>query len=410
MMWGRSFRIAALALLLAACSTPRVPFTAEEQASARVVGIPDARFWADAGPEAVRARAQKVASSEALRTSRSFDVLALSGGASGGAFGAGLLVGWSDTGTRPEFTVVSGVSVGALIAPFAFLGPDYDPVLRAVFAEGAAEALIQLDALRGLFGSGLFRPEPLRNLIARFVDDRVLASVAAEHARGRRLVVLTTNLDAQRAVIWNMGAIASSGHPRALELFRSILAASASVPGVLPPVLVDVEAFGRQFAEMHVDGGVTANVLVVPESFLLSQRRLFPSSFPGRMFIVMNNAIEPDFEMVENRTLPVIVRSYSTTIKANTAKVLKAAEAFARRHRFDFKLAYIPADYPAPAAMQFDTEYMKRLFDYAYRSQTKGAGWKRRLPFRDAPPDGPRPPAYSLVNDAGPRRFSMNLP
>ena len=260
-----------VALALAGCATvTRIPYTQEEQAQAVVPGIPGARLWADdpaiaTGPRSVvsRTRAQQPV------------VLALSGGGADGAFGAGLLTGWTARGNRPQFTFVTGASAGALMAPFAFLGPRYDEILRGVFASGEMANLLQSDGLAGLFGAGLFKTAPLRDLIARHVDDALLAAVAREYQTGRRLYIVTTNLDAQRTAIWDMGKIASSSDPGALELFRNVMTASASIPGVFSPMLIDVEAQGKRFAEMHVDGGVTTNVLILPEAVLVSGTPVF---------------------------------------------------------------------------------------------------------------------------------------
>src|ERR1019366_6164924 len=189
-------------------------------------------------------------------------VLALSGGGAYAAFGAGLLNGWSARGTRPQFTIVTGASSGALIAPFAFLGTGQDETLRRIFTSGEMENLLQSDGLKGLFGTSLYKTAPLRELIVRHVDAKLLEAIALENRAGRRLYVVTTNIDAQRTAIWDMGKIAASDDPGALELFRNILTASASIPGLFSPVLIDVEGEGRRFAEMHVDGGVTANVLI----------------------------------------------------------------------------------------------------------------------------------------------------
>ena len=223
--------------------------------------------WSDDRADALLARARSEILADRGRT---VNVLAISGGGSNGAYGAGLLAGWTERGARPEFTVVTGASAGALIAPFAFLGPSYDPVLKNLFSEGIGEELLQIDGLSALFGAGVFKTEPLKRLIARYVDDALLERIGAEYKKGRRLLVVTTNLDAQRTAVWDMGAIASSGAPEALDLFRDVLVASASVPGVYSPVLINVEGAGRRFEEMHVDGGVRANLLVVPELLLLS--------------------------------------------------------------------------------------------------------------------------------------------
>jgi hypothetical protein len=209
--WVRPWIVAVLAMSLCACAAaPRMPFTAEQQALARVSGIPDARFWSDDPPPGLRDDVRNI-----LRQARSTSpaILALSGGGAAGAFGAGLLVGWSQMGTRPEFSIVSGVSAGALIAPFAFLGSEYDPVLQEVLTRGYAPQFSQLNSLVGIFSSGMPNTAELQRLVAQFVDERMLERIAAEHSRGRRLIVLTTNLDAQRSVVWNLGAVAASDRP-----------------------------------------------------------------------------------------------------------------------------------------------------------------------------------------------------
>src|SRR6476620_8211817 len=206
---ARSFNVAACALALARCATmTRIPYTQQEQTAAVMPGIPGARIWAD-DPAIATVRRSVVSRVSAKQPV----VLALSGGGADGAFGAGLLAGWSARGTRPQFTIVTGASAGALIAPFAFLGPAYDEMLKSVFASGEMANLLQSDGLAGLFGPGLFKPAPLRDLIARHVDAELLYAIAREYRTGRRLYVVTTNLDAQRTAIWDMGKIASSGEP-----------------------------------------------------------------------------------------------------------------------------------------------------------------------------------------------------
>ena len=269
---ARSFNVAACALALASCATvTRIPYTQQEQTAAVIPGIPGARIWAD-DPAIATVRRSVMSRVPAKQPV----VLALSGGGADGAFGAGLLVGWSARGTRPQFTLVTGASAGALIAPFAFLGPAYDETLRSVFATGEMANLLQPEGLAGLFGTGLYKTQPLRDLIARHVDGSMLAAIAREHRAGRRLYIVTTNLDAQRTAIWDMGVIAGSGDPGALDLFRNVLTASASIPGVFSPMLIEVEADGRRSAEMHVDGGVTTNVLILPEALLVSGTPVFP--------------------------------------------------------------------------------------------------------------------------------------
>jgi hypothetical protein len=381
----------ALALMwLAGCaSIPRVPFTKEQQAAATVPGIPNARVWSDDRADVLRARSE--VATNAARRGVQFNVLAISGGGSNGAFGAGLLAGWAERGTRPEFTVVTGASAGALIAPFAFLGAEYDPMLRSLFSEGIGEELLQIDGFSALFGAGVFKTEPLKRLIARYIDEAMLERIAAEYHKGRKLLVVTTNIDAQRTAVWDMGAIAASGAPSALSLFHDVLTASASVPGVYSPVLIDVEGEGRRFAEMHVDGGVRANLLVVPESMLLTSAPPQTSGLHPRVYIVMNDKVEQDFEMVEGKALTIVARSFTTAVKANTQNTLIATYEFARRNKWDFNLASIDADYPTTTSLGFDRTYMAQLYQYGYEQGRGGPPWRKTLPATSPSTPAPQP-------------------
>src|SRR5262245_10340508 len=368
----RSFTVAACALAVAGCATvTRAPYTQQEQAVAVVPGVPDARIWAD-DPTVSSMRRSVVSRVSAKQPV----VLALSGGGADGAFGAGLLAGWSARGTRPQCTIVTGASAGALIAPFAFLGPAYDQTLTSVFATGEMANLLQSEGLAGLFGTGLFKTEPLRDLVARHVDAPMLAAIAQEYRAGRRLYVVTTNLDAQRTAIWDMGKIAASDEPGALDLFRNVLTASASIPGVFSPMLIDVDMDGRHTAEMHVDGGVTTNVLILPEAVLVSGTPVFPPDARPKVYVIMNGKLAPDFELVKASTLHIVRRSFETSVRANTRNTLIAFYQFAKRRNWDFNLAAIDADYPKSDAIGFDPAYMRQLFDNGYQRGRAGIHWQ----------------------------------
>jgi hypothetical protein len=379
----RPFMVAACALIIAGCATvTRIPYTQQEQAEAVIPGIPDARLWAD--NLAIATGRRSVVSRVPVKQPT---VLALSGGGADGAFGAGLLTGWSARGTRPQFTFVTGASAGALIAPFAFLGAAHDETLRSVFASGEMANLLQSEGLAGLFGAGLFKTAPLRELIARHVDAELLAAIAQEYRAGRRLYVVTTNLDAQRTAIWDMGKIAASGEPGALDLFRNVLTASASIPGVFSPVLIDVEAQGRHFAEMHVDGGLTTNVLILPEAVLVSGTPVFPPDARPKVYIVMNGKLSPDFEVVKASTLPIVTRSFETSVRANTRNTLLASYQFAKGRNWKFNLTSVDPDYPKPNSLGFDQAYMQQLFHYAYQRGRSGILWQSTpSEFRALPP------------------------
>jgi predicted acylesterase/phospholipase RssA len=194
---------------------------------------------------------------------REHDYLVLSGGGGNGAFGAGLLAGWTAHGSRPEFQIVSGVSTGALIAPFAFLGPAYDGTLRDVYTRYSTEDLVESRSLLSIVrGDAALSTARLRALIAHYLDDAVIAAIAAEGARGRSLFVGTTNLDAGRPVVWDITRIAAHGTPAARELIYDVILASTAIPGAFPPVMIQVEAHGLRYDEMHVDGGVTSQLFL----------------------------------------------------------------------------------------------------------------------------------------------------
>ena len=363
--------VAACFLTLAGCAgITRVPFTAQEQSIAAIPGIPGARLWAD---DPTIGTGRRVVSPLAPKQPI---VLALSGGGAYAAFGAGLLNGWSACGTRPRFTIVTGASAGALIAPFAFLGTSQDEALRSIFTSGEMENLLQSDGLMGILGAGLYKKAPLRELVARHIDAKLLEAIAIEYRAGRRLYVVTTNIDAQRTAIWDMGKIAASDDPNALELFRSVLTASASIPGLFSPVLIDVEAKGRHFAGMHVDGGVSANVLIVPEAVLLSGTPLFAPNARPKIYIVMNGKLTPEFEVVRDSNFPIVRRSFETSVRANTHNTLLASYQFSKHRNWEFNLAAIDSDYPKSQSSGFGTAYMRQLFEYGYQKGQSPGLWQ----------------------------------
>jgi predicted acylesterase/phospholipase RssA len=373
----RGFAAVGLAAQVAACgSIPRTAYTADQAAAASVPGVPGARIFADASVETIAALA-----ANPERKTGGFTYLALSGGGGDGAYGAGVLNGWSANGTRPEFNLVSGVSTGALIAPFAFLGSAYDPYLTEFYTSGVAATLVQEPSLTNvLFGSGLFGDDRLRSLIGRYVTPDLLDAIAAENAKGRRLLVVTTNLDSQRAVIWNMGAIAASDAPNKIELFRDVLAASASVPAVFPPQLIDVAAGTARFQEMHVDGSVVVPVFTLPQSLLLRDRKLRTFK-KAQIYVVINGRLEPDFEVAQNNTLSIVGRSFTTASRARSRATLAATYALARESGIGFNLSYINGAAPtAGAAQGFDTAYMRKLYKDGYDKALSGHLWEHTVP------------------------------
>ena len=375
--WLRGCLALAFAAQLAACSSvPRIPYTAAEAAAAGVPGIPGARVFSDASVETFTEMA-----STPQGKRQGFSYLALSGGGGDGAYGAGVLNGWSASGTRPEFSLVSGVSTGSLIAPFAFLGSSYDTYLTDIYTSGIAGTLVQSPSVVNvLFGSGLFGDGRLRNLVGRYVNADLLTAIAAEHAKGRRLLVVTTNLDSQRATIWNMGAIAASGAPNAVDLFRDVLTASASIPAVFPPQLIDVQAEGRAFQELHVDGSVVTPVFTLPQALLLRDKRL-QTGQRGRIYVIINGRLEPEFDVTQNNTLSIVGRSFTTASRARSRQTLAATYAFARENGIGFNLTYIPEDGPKLATPDgFNTTYMRNLYEAGFERAKTGRFWENTVP------------------------------
>lgn len=372
------------ALSLAACtSTPaRVSFTMDEQGHASVPGFEHVRFFANATIEELNRSPLNMRPMSPQGSSRP-TFLALSGGGSGGAFGAGLLVGWTAAGSRPEFTVVTGVSTGALIAPFAFAGQAYDAALSHVYGSGVAARLARWRSpLAVLFGSeSLLDPQPLEDLVEAHASTELLSAVAREYRRGRRLFAVTTNLDAQRPVVWDLGAIAAVGTPQALHLFRQVLIASASIPGVYPPRRIEVAAGTRRFAELHVDGGTTLPIFTGPELLLAAgSSDNMPMLNGATMFVVANNGIEPEFEVVPTSIISVALRSYSTFLMMYARTAINSAYVFTRRTRMQFYLAAVPRTGTGPNEVPlpydptnpFDPLYMRELFSHGYKQGRGG--------------------------------------
>lgn len=373
-----------LALLLPGCaSIVRLdPPPAEVAAAVQPLGIPNARFWLDAEGDGLRAEARLAAERDAASRppgpARPVNFLALSGGADNGAFGAGLLVGWTAAGDRPSFNVVTGISAGALIAPFAFLGPAFDPQLEEVFTAVGPTDVMRLRRFASvlLFDVSLADTSPLSGLISRYVDERMLAAIAEEYRKGRLLLIGTTNLDLQRPVVWNIGAIAASGHPDAVALFQRILLASASIPGAFPPVLVDVEHDGRRYQEMHVDGGASTLVFLWPPSLDVSRVGASTNRARERIaYVVRNGKMDVVAEPVVGGLFSLARRSLATLLHFAGIGDINRIYLTALRDRVQFRLAHIGSDFDAERREPFDTRYMRALFDYGYGLARNGYPW-----------------------------------
>lgn len=377
-----------VALLISGClTTNRQQYLVSDQVAAEVAGAPSIRFWGDASEAELKMmHMQSRGEYGATRPHKVRNILALSGGGSAGAFGAGLLAGWSDRGDRPSFDIVTGVSAGALIAPFAFVGPEYDDTLKMLFTSGITEKLVKpYSPVRGLLGASLMDGKPLESLIKGYVTPDFLGKIAEEHRKGRRLLVLTTNVDAQRPVIWDMGAIAASGTSSSLSLFCKVLEASASIPGVYPSVPITVESGGKTYSEMHFDGGTSSQVFFAPEVALVSDNPdLLSIAKDANLYLVINNSLDPEFEVTKNSTFAMVGRAYSTFIKSHTRATINSAYSFTKSKRMAFHLSYVDEQVPYSATDPFNPEYMRRLYAIGRKRGSTG-DWKT------IPPAGGKP-------------------
>jgi hypothetical protein len=371
---------------LAACAAApqRQPPPQELADRAEVPGIPAARHWADEPPDAFRdwlklPDAELQARYPAL-VGRPHRYLLISGGGGDGAFGAGLLVGWTAAGNRPEFQIVTGISTGAIIAPFAFLGSAYDETLRELYTSFSSDDLVRKRNLVQLLrGDSAFDTTPMMDLLERYLGDAQIAAIAAEGLRGRSLLIGTTNLDAGRPVIWDVTRIAMSGAPDARQLIHDIIRASSAIPGAFPPVMFQVQVEGKRYDELHVDGGVTSQVFLGATGLDWRQiaERLRAVGAP-QLYVIRNARLAPQWEPVEPRLGPIMARSIASLIRDQGIGDMARIYLVAKRDGMEFNLARVPADFAVEAGELFDRNYMQALFERGFVAGRQGDFWIRQ--------------------------------
>jgi predicted patatin/cPLA2 family phospholipase len=407
-------------VVLTGCGMPtsRHPVPEPLIDSVHVPGLPDdIRMWGDRETETFkRGLAASVRQAEVTYgVEQPVSVLAISGGGSNGAFAAGLLCGWTERGTRPVFRVVSGVSVGAIIAPFAFLGGEYDQRLREMASSATDDKAFRMRLPTAIFsGDSVADNAPLYRFLDRYIDGDLLRAVAAEHAKGRRLYVTTTNLDAGRPVIWDMGAIASSGSPRAMQLFRKIIVASTAAPVFYPPSYIEVEYEGKTYDEMHVDGGVTGQILLYGEA--LSTEEVVPDAARRHhtYYIICNSKFSSEYEPVQPRIQSIGARAVGRLIQSHAVGDLWQAYATCWRDAMDFRLAAIPSEMSLGTGTVFDARTVSKLFDRGYALARDGYPWATKPPgvhrFNLPPPAAPPDANVEREPDAQEEKAQRSAP
>jgi predicted patatin/cPLA2 family phospholipase len=381
------------ALLMSGCaaSQKRTPLPENYGGIAQIPYIPDARIWGDELPIGIQEKLTEIKDQfrekEPEAEYKPIDYLAISGGGANGAFGAGLLVGWTAAGNRPSFRVVTGISTGGLMAPFAFLGSDYDAKLKKLYTTTSTKDILKKRSLLSILtADSAADTTPLREMLEDVIDVEMLEKIIVEHDKGRRLFIGTTNLDAKRPVIWNIGIIAKSGAPNALQLVRDIMVASASIPGAFKPVYIEVEAEGHRYDEIHVDGGTSSQVFLYPASLDMRWAiRQVGLKGKSRIYVIRNSRIEPDWETVRPKIVPILGSTVSTLIRTQGIGDLYRIFLGAQRDGMDYNLAFIPFDFDEKSKELFDPEYMSKLFDLGYRMAQNGYPWEKVPPGFEPP-------------------------
>ncbi len=381
------------AVVVAGCATlERLPAVSYAQAKQTdILDIPDARVYVSERDRILDIALKANQRTNLARgTSATRHFLAISGGGDDGAFGAGLLIGWSDRGDRPKFDVVTGVSTGSLSAPFVFLGEKYDTQLKEIYTETTAnDIFVRRPIVFAAIGSDAVSDSaPLRSMIGRYLDRAMVQRIAEEYNKGRLLFILTTNLDQGRPVIWNIGAIAASNNPKAQDLIIDVLLASASIPVVFPPVMLDVTVDGAHHQEMHVDGGTIAQAFLYPPSFSLKSAAARAGIDAAKLrasrkrvaYVIRNGRFTRAEESVKLQTIAIAREALSTMTTSSGVNDTYRMYLLARRDGVDFNLASIGDDFDVPYKGPFDTAYMQSLFAYGYQKGRAGYPWQKAPP------------------------------
>lgn len=382
-------------MAVAACGDheARVPVPEDQIEAARPYGISPPgtasglRLWGDSlGVDDPALLAQRYgerlgriyAAEDRLGDRVEIDALSLSGGGPDGAFGAGVLKGWTARGDRPEFEIVTGISTGAIVALFAFLGPEYDDQLEEIYTQYTTDDILTETILTGIAGGvALSDTAPYRELIEKYLTDQIVAELAEAYSHGRTLLIGTTNLDAARPVVWRVGAIAATGHLDARQLIIDIIQASSAIPGAFPPVIIPVHApDGRVYDEMHVDGGATQQVtLYSPEISLKTVDKAIGVPVDREVWIIMNNKLQKPYAPVEQGLLSIAKASFSSLIGGSGGADLYKIFAIAQRDNIKLNMTWIPKEFDVETKEIFDPEYMRELYNLGYEYGRSGENW-----------------------------------
>lgn len=345
------------------CSTVNLSAVPEDLTEeAHLISWNDVRFFGDGlHKDSIIFARKKVDQSIASRPEKwnengviDVNYLVVTGNGPDNAYGAGLLNGMTDEGNPIEFEVITGVNTGALVASFAFLNEDSDALLKDIYTT------------------------PYEELITRHVTLEFLEKIKAEHEKGRRLFVGTTNLDAQRAVIWDLGEISRFVTVDSLDLFHRVLLASASTSATTK---IRVEAGGTIYEELHVGAGITNNAYFLPlNSVIGDYLKELGLTINTNMYVIRNSSSNPSWGPVENDKASVAARSIETLVKSLTTGDLHRLYSFTEVNGIGFQVITVPDVFNEKTDQQFDPTYMRKLYDLGYNNGLIGVAWKNN-PF-----------------------------
>lgn len=336
----------------------------------------------DAMSAALRARiAAKLAETD--QGIVAYRVLAISGGGSRGAYGAGLLTGWSEHGDRPEFDVVTGISTGALMATHAFLGTGFDDGLQIYRRTRNEDVFKPRGKLAAFNDDALLDTAPLRATLSALLTEDIVRRVADEHAKGRRLYIGTTSLDANTFTVWDMGAIAASDRPDKVQRYRDVIRASAAFPIAFPPVYFEVERpDGTRYTQMHADGGLRQTVFfydfVDEWQDALRAEGVNASHVRPMLYLLNNDRIHGRvrYSPVKGRTMSIAGASIDTLMRQTLLNSVYRLWVTALSNRADFHIAFIPPDFDlSDNSLLFDNAEMEQLYQLGYQRARSGDAW-----------------------------------
>ena len=305
------------------------------------------------------------------------NMLSLSGGGQNGAFGAGFLIGWRESGRRPEFDFVGGVSTGSLLATHALLGtPADDAILEAMYTEVTDKDIYESRSLFGILSSDSLRDTaPLQALIAKYITAETLQRVAAAFDDNRLLMVGTTNVDYGQTWVWNMSLIAKHGK---LDLYRKVLLASASFPIVFPPVDIDGHLF--------VDGAARSNVVVIGIGG--SERPEPPLYGPGNVYLISNGKFQHPPAALRKALGSVAATTVGVMMDQSMQTALTRSYLGARFLGYNFNMVAIPDEVEiGNDPLAFDPKQMRAAFDSGRALAKEPDPWVHKPPDAgDIPP------------------------